>query len=181
MKSRKRLKRDLYSLMHNLLSFYYTIRIRDGLIYDFAHLHISAYNASNLPIPIPMMINSTAISVTLPSTPYLAPKANWTYVRKHEILYHRSGIEETPKKLTVIGALPQTINATGLEAYTDYVFYAHYFGKINGEDQNIITSYSEVIKTDGDGMISSFEPLSNIFHSSPPPPPPPILASICYV
>ena len=102
------------------------------------------------------MINSTTISVTLPSTPYLAPIHDWEYVQKYEILYHRSGIEETPKKLIVTGALPQTINATGLEMYTDYVFYAYYFGKINGENQNIITRYSEAIKTDEDGMISTF-------------------------
>ena len=98
------------------------------------------------------MINSTSISVTLPSTPYLPPKDNWTYVQNHEILYQRSGIVETPQKLTVSGALPQTINATGLKKYTDYVFYAHYFGKINGEDQNIITRYSVVMRTDEDGM-----------------------------
>ena len=100
------------------------------------------------------MKNSTVISVTLPSTPYLPPKDNWTYVQSSEVLYHRSGIVETPQKLTVSGALPQTINATGLKKYTDYVFYAHYFGKINGEDQNIITRYSVVMRTDEDGMIS---------------------------
>ena len=99
------------------------------------------------------MVNSTAISVTLSLTPYLPPKDNWTYVQNHEILYQRSGIVETPQKLTVSGALPQTINATGLKKYTDYVFYAHYFGKINGEDQNIISRYSVVMKTDEDGMM----------------------------
>ena len=116
--------------------------------------HTSADTASSLPPPIPAMINSTAISVTLPSTPYLPPKDNWTYVQASEVLYHRSGIVEIPQKLTVRGALPQTINATGLKKYTDYVFYAHYFGKINGEVQNIITKYSAVVKTDEDGMTS---------------------------
>ena len=98
------------------------------------------------------MINSTAISVTLPSTPYLAPKDSWVYVQNHEILYHRSGIVETSQKLTVIGALPQTVVASRLKKYTEYVFYAHYYGKINGEDQNIITTYSVVMRTDEDGV-----------------------------
>ena len=99
------------------------------------------------------MVNSTAISVTLPSTPYLPPKDNWTYIQYHQIFYHRSGIEETPNKLTVIGALPQTVVASRLKKYTDYVFYAHYYGKINGKDQNIITRYSTDVKTAEDGMI----------------------------
>ena len=100
------------------------------------------------------MLSSTAISVRLPSTPYLPPINNWTYVERHEILYHRSGIKETPNKLTVVGALPQTVIASGLKKYTDYVFYAHYYGKINGEDQNIITRYSAIIRTNEDGMVS---------------------------
>ena len=75
------------------------------------------------------MINSAAISVKLPSTPYLAPKDSWVYVQNHEILYHRSGIIETPDKLTVSGALPQAVVASRLKKYTDYAFYAHYYGK----------------------------------------------------
>ena len=106
----------------------------------------------SIPLPIPTMINSTAISIQLPSTPYLPPKDNWAYIQKHEILYHRSGVQEAPQKLTISGALPQTIVATGLKKYTDYVFYAHYFGTINSEVQNIITGYSAVVKTDEDGM-----------------------------
>ena len=116
--------------------------------------HTSADTASSLPPPVPVMTNSTAISVTLPSTPYLPPKDGWTYAQAGEILYHRSGIVDAPQKLTVSGALPQTINATGLKKYTDYVFYAHYFGNINRKDQNIITRYSAVVKTDEDGMTS---------------------------
>ena len=114
----------------------------------------SADTASSIPPPVPAMINSTAISVTLPSTPYLPPKDGWTYAQASEVLYHRSGIVEAPQKLTVSGALPQTINATGLKKYTDYLFYAHYFGNMNRKDQNIITRYSAVVKTDEDGMIS---------------------------
>ena len=107
------------------------------------------------------MVNSTAISVTLPSTPYLPPKDNWTYVQIHEVFYHRHGVAETSQKLTVSGALPQTVVASGLKKYTDYVFYAHYFGKINGEDQNIITQYSVLMKTDEDGMTFSPIPIFN--------------------
>ena len=98
------------------------------------------------------MINSTAISVTLLSSPYLPPKDNWTYAQACEILYHRSTVEEAAQKLVLSGALPQTINATGLQKHTDYVFYVHYFGKINGENKNIITRYSVAVKTDEDGM-----------------------------
>ena len=100
------------------------------------------------------MVNSTAISVTLPVTPYLALNDNWTYVQNHEVFYHRSGVEEAPNKLTVIGTLPQTVIASRLKKYTGYVFYAHYFGKINGKNHNIITRYSRVVKTAEDGMIS---------------------------
>ena len=128
------------------------------------NLHISADTESSFPPPVPLVINSTTISVTLPSTPYLPPEDAWTYVQNQEVLYHRSGINEIPMKLTVSGALPQTINATGLKKYTDYVFYAHYFGKINGEDQNIITRYSVLMKTDEDGMI--FSPVSKCNTSS---------------
>ena len=99
------------------------------------------------------MINSTTISVTLLSPPYLPPRDNWTYAQASEILYHRSGVEETAKKLTMSGALPKTVYATGLQKYTDYVFYAHHFGKINGENKNIITRYSAAVKTDEDGML----------------------------
>ena len=114
------------------------------------------------------MVNSTAISVTLPSMPYLPPKNNWTYVQTSEILYHRRGVVETPQRLAVIGVLPQTIIATGLQKYTDYLFYAHYHGKISRQDQNIITRYSAVMKTDEDGMIYAFEPLAKKFHSLSP-------------
>ena len=114
-----------------------------------------AETAKSLPLPNSTMLNSTAISVTLPSTPHLPPKDNWIYVQTSEILYHRSGVVETPFKLTVSGALPHTVIASGLEKYTDYVFYARYYGKINGGDQNFITGYSTVVKTDEDGMMSS--------------------------
>ena len=99
------------------------------------------------------MVNSTTISIQLPSTPYLPPNDTWIYFQNHEVLYHRSGVQEAAQKLTVSGALPQTTVATGLQKYTDYVFYAHYFGTINGKDQNIITRYSVVMKTDEDGMM----------------------------
>ena len=122
-------------------------------MYNICAYVISAETKKNISLPIPTMINSTSISVTLPSTPHLPPKDNWAYVQNHEILYHRSGIVENPSKLTIIGALPQTVIAKGLKKYTDYVFYAHYFGKIDGKDQNIITRYSAVVKTDEDGMI----------------------------
>ena len=97
------------------------------------------------------MINSTAISATLPSTPFLPPKDNWVYVQNHEILYHQSGIDEAPNMMTISGALPQTLIASGLKKYTDYLFFARYYGKINGEDQNIITRYSVAMRTDEDG------------------------------
>ena len=98
------------------------------------------------------MINSTAISVQLPSTPYLPPKDQWTYVQNHEVLFHRKGVEETPQKIIVNGALPKTVIATGLKKYTEYVFYAHYFGTINNTNQNIITAYSAAVRTDEDGI-----------------------------
>ena len=102
------------------------------------------------------MVNSTVISVQLPSPPSLPPKDQWTYVQNHEVLFHRTGVEETPQKITVNEALPKTVNATGLKKYTEYVFYAHYFGTINGEDQNIITTYSAAVRTDEDGMYLIF-------------------------
>ena len=122
-------------------------------IYNICTFFISAETAKNISLPIPTMINSTSISVKLPATPYLPPKDNWSYTGNTEILYHRSGVVENPSKLTVSGTLPQTIFANGLKKYTDYVFYAHYFGKIDGQDHNIVTRYSVVVKTDEDGMI----------------------------
>ena len=122
--------------------------------FNFYYFDISAETGKSLPLPIPTMTNSTAISVKLPTTPYLPPTDNWTYVQNHEVLYHRSGVQETPQKLTISGALPQTVVATGLKKYTDYVFYAHYFGTINTEDQNIISGYSMIVKTDEDGTMN---------------------------
>ena len=102
------------------------------------------------------MINSTAISAQLPSTPFLTPLDQWKYVQNHEVLYHRKGVEETPQKITVNGALPKTVTATGLKKYTEYVFYAHYFGTISSKDQNIITTYSAPVRTDEDGIYLIF-------------------------
>ena len=113
---------------------------------------ISVETAKNIPLPIPKMHNSTAISVTLPSRPYLPPRDQWIYIQKHEVLYHRSGVDEPVKIIEINEPLPKTVVATGLNKYTDYVFYARYYGKIDGEDQNIITRYSAVMKTDEDGM-----------------------------
>ena len=102
------------------------------------------------------MVNSTAISVQLPSAPFLPPKDQWIYVQNHDLLFHRNGVEETPQKITMNGALPKTVIATGLKKYTEYVFYAHYFGTISSEDQNIITTYSAPVRTDEDGIYLIF-------------------------
>ena len=107
--------------------------------------------AKSIPSPIPTMINSTAISVQLPSTPYLPPKDQWTYVQNSEVLF-RTHFAEAPQKIIVNGTLPKTVIVSGLKKFTIYEFYAHYFGTINGEDQNIITSYSAKVRTDEDGI-----------------------------
>ena len=129
----------------------FDITVRSNLS-SFIRFYSTAEIAKSIPLPIPTMINSTAISIQLPSTPYLPPKDQWTYVQNHEVLFHRKGVEETPQKITVNEALPKTVIATGLKKYTEYVFYAHYFGTINGEDQNIITTYSAAVRTDEDGI-----------------------------
>ena len=138
-----------FKVVPSYLLFFSNLSYRSDFL-----VNILAETEKSLPLPIPTMFNSTTISVTLPSTPNLPPKDNWVYVQNHEVFYHRSGVEETPKKLTVSGALPQTVIASGLKKYTNYVFYAHYYGKINGGNQNIITGYSTAVKTDEDGMIS---------------------------
>ena len=113
-----------------------------------------AETAKSIPLPIPTIINSTAIAVELPSIPFLPPRDQWTYVQNNEVLFHRKGVEETPQKITGNGNLPKTVIVTGLKKYTEYVFYAHYFGTINNTDQNIITAYSAPVRTDEDGMFA---------------------------
>ena len=108
--------------------------------------------ALSVPTPIPMMINSTAISAQLPSTPFLPPRDNWTYVARHEVLYFKVGDESTVSKLEVTGSLPKTVVATGLKKYTDYTFYAHYFGYLDGTKDHHIITRGVTMKTDEDGM-----------------------------
>ena len=91
----------------------------------------------SIPLPVPTMVNSIAMSVQLPSAPSLPLKDQWTYVQTHEVFYNRKGIQETPQKITVNGALPKTVIATGLKKCTEYIFHTHYFGTINSDDQNI--------------------------------------------
>eukprot|EP00795_Rhopilema_esculentum_P002629 gene2630-826_t len=102
-----------------------------------------------IPIPVLTMLTSTTIKVTLPAAPTLPQSDNWVSLQSYEILYYRVGDENNVQKLTLSGAPPVTINATGLNKYTDYSFHAHYLGKIGGEDQHII-SKAAVQKTDED-------------------------------
>ena len=111
---------------------------------------ISVESTLVIPIPVLTMLNSTAIKVTLPAAPTLPQSDNWVSLQSYEILYYRVGDENNVRKLTLSGVLPVTINATGLNKYTDYSFYAHYLGKIGEEDQHII-SKAALQKTDEDG------------------------------
>ena len=101
--------------------------------------------------PLPTMVNSTAISVLLQSTPVLPPRDAWASIQKNEVFFKRYQVDEPAKKIAVLEALPRTVIAADLNKYTEYVFYAHYFGNITGKDHNIITSYSVVCRTDEDG------------------------------
>ena len=98
------------------------------------------------------MINSTAITATLTSTPYIPPRDNWTYVDKYDMLYFETN-NPTPSvvKLEFTGSLPKTIHATNLKKYTDYSFYAHYYGYIDGTIEYHIITDGIVMKTDEDG------------------------------
>lgn len=97
------------------------------------------------------MVNSTAISAQLPSTPFLPPRDNWTYVATHEVLYFNVSDESRVFKIAVAGSLPKTVIATGLKKYTDYTFYAHYYGYLNGTEHHHIITRGITMKTDEDG------------------------------
>ena len=107
----------------------------------------------SIPAPVPAMINSTAISITLPSAPHLPPLDSWTYITNHEVRYYKVGDEINVQSITVTGSLPQTVTASGLGKYTDYQFFVHYFGKIGSADQNIV-SPGAIQKTDEDGELN---------------------------
>ena len=111
---------------------------------------ISDETAMSIPAPVLAMINSTAISITLPSAPYLPPLDSWTYITNHEVRYYKVGDESNVHTITVTGSLPQTVIASRLGKYTDYQFFVHYFGKIGSADQNIV-SPGAIQKTDEDG------------------------------
>ena len=99
------------------------------------------------------MINSTAISAYYRAVPFLPPRDTWSYIQRQDILFHRNGVDDPVQAMTVNGTLPQTVVVTGLKKYTEYLFYAHYYGKINGQDHNIITRYSAAVRTDEDGIL----------------------------
>eukprot|EP00795_Rhopilema_esculentum_P007288 gene7288-12985_t len=105
--------------------------------------------AKSIPVPVLTVINSTAITATLFSVPYLPPLDGWTYIPDHEIRYYEDGNATNYRTITVTGSLPQTRMVSGLKKYTAYRFYALYFGTINGSSQNIM-SESSLQKTDQD-------------------------------
>ncbi|XP_065064517.1 neogenin-like [Rhopilema esculentum] len=105
--------------------------------------------AMSIPAPVLAMINSTVISITLPSAPYLPPLDYWTYITNHEVCYYKVGNESNVHTITVTGSLPQTVIASVLGKYTDYQFFVHYFGEIGSADHNII-SPGAIQKTDED-------------------------------
>ena len=99
-----------------------------------------------------MAINSTAIYATIKSPPYIPPRDNWTYVDKCDMLYFETN-NATPRveKFEFTGSMPRTMHVTNLKKYTDYTFYAHYYGYLHGTIEHHIITNSIVRKTDEDG------------------------------
>ena len=97
-----------------------------------------------------MKVNSTSLLVTIPSLPTVPPDDQWSSNQTYDIVYYRS---DTPTKKTVSinGELPISKNITGLEKYTDYTVYIHYYGKIQSTIENNIISGTIQQKTDEDG------------------------------
>ncbi|XP_065063087.1 cell adhesion molecule DSCAM-like [Rhopilema esculentum] len=96
-----------------------------------------AESQKNMPDLLMWTISSTSVAVELPSQPRLPKKDNWTSMPKHEIHYFQYDYRNEEHKVNI--TLGHRVLVAGLHKNTIYGFYAHFFGKINEKDQNIVS------------------------------------------
>ena len=97
-----------------------------------------------------MKVNSTSLLVTILSLPTVPLDDQWNCSQAYDIVYYRSDTS-TKKSVPINGALPLSKNITGLEKYTDYTVYLHYYGKIQSKIEHNNISVTIQQKTDEDG------------------------------
>ncbi len=115
-----------------------------------------------VPPPTPAVVSSTSISVSLTTLPTIPPRDQWTSDPKYDVVYHKKGSQVPQYSMSLTGNLTQTGMASGLSKYTEYEFYARYYGKISGTIEHNVKSTKVVLRTGEDGKYTVI-----VFHSNP--------------
>eukprot|EP00794_Sanderia_malayensis_P019881 gene19881-21822_t len=104
----------------------------------------------HIPPPNVTVLNSTAISVELPALLSIPPRDNWSSMSNYACLYHKKDNTNPTYTLSFTGSLPVWALVTGLSKYTDYTFYAYYYGKRNSINDHHLISVTKTVKTHED-------------------------------
>ena len=98
------------------------------------------------------MINSTAISASLPKAPVIPPRDLWAATQTYKIFYHLKSSAAAVHTFTLTGIFPHAVLAVNLLKYTEYSFYAYYYGSISSVYEYNLISQTSHLRTDEDGM-----------------------------
>lgn len=96
-------------------------------------------------------INSTAISVKIPSLPTIPPGDKWSSTSAYDIVYYKQSDTATKMTVAVTGALPLTKIFDKLSKYTVYAVYLHYYGNVESTIEHNIISGTNFATTHEDG------------------------------
>ena len=104
-----------------------------------------------IPSPILSLENSTALSAQLLIAPIVPNGDQWSASSSYEILYYKKSDPSSKVKLIISGTPPIKKTVTGLQPYTEYTFYAHFYGFIKSTIEHNIISAERTARTDEDG------------------------------
>lgn len=99
------------------------------------------------------VINSTALAAKINSIPRVPPDDQWTSIPKYDLVYYKFADESSKQIIELNGALPVSHTITGLEKYTLYVFYLHFYGKLEATKEHNIISSERRMRTAEDGRL----------------------------
>eukprot|EP00795_Rhopilema_esculentum_P002739 gene2739-957_t len=107
---------------------------------------LEAETLHNIPSPILSVESSTAVSAQL-FAPSVPKGDQWSSSNSYEILYHKKSDPSSKVKVAFSGSLPAKKTLTGLQPYTEYSFYIHYFGFIKSTIEHNIISGRKSVRT----------------------------------
>lgn len=122
---------------------------------------ISGQSVASIPSPLVTMINSTSLSVTIKKVASLPVGDQWTSSQVYDIVSFKSSDKSSLQTLALSGTPPITKIFTGLEKYTFYTFYLHFFGNIKATAAHNVISAKTEERTAEDGMY-----LDKLIHST---------------